>query len=49
MHSTYYGVNIWHAGRNTSGIRYNATVSCRNLRADTLEGIRRLIRMELKK
>lgn len=47
MHSSYFGVNIWHAGRNASGIRYNATVNGRNLRADTLAGIRHLIRMEV--
>lgn len=47
MHSTYKGVNIWPADRNGSGIRWTATVQGRNLRADTLVGIRQLITAEL--
>lgn len=46
MHSTYMGINIWHAARNSSGIRYVATAKGRNLRADTLSGIRELIKHE---
>lgn len=45
---TYKGVNLWPAGRNDSGIRWQATVNGRNLRADTLAGIKQLVTEELK-
>lgn len=44
MHSTYYGVDIWHADRNSSGIRYYARTPRGVVRADTLGGIRAAIR-----
>lgn len=46
MHSVFMGVHIYHADRNASGIRYTALVKGRNLRADTLAGIKDLIRAE---
>lgn len=45
---TYRGYNIWPAGPNTSGMRWTATVGGQNLRADTLDGIKELIREEIK-
>lgn len=45
LHSTYYGINIWHADRNSSGIRYEAMTRHGKMRADTLRGIRELIRI----
>lgn len=41
---TYYGVLIHPAGRNSTGIRWWSIVNGRTLRADTLGGIRELIR-----
>ena len=41
---TYRGVNIYPAGPNTSGIRWYAHGSAGFLRADTLAGIKQLIR-----
>lgn len=46
MHSTYYGVNIWPADSNGSGIRWEAFVKGARLRSDTLAGIRSLIASE---
>ena len=43
MHSTYYGVNIWRADTNGSGIRYEAFVKGARFCADTLAGIRAAI------
>lgn len=40
----YYGCAIQPAGINSSGIRYTSLCFGHNLRADTLEGIKRLIR-----
>ena len=39
----YKGVNIWPADRNSSGIRWTATVGGERLRADTLAGIKELV------
>lgn len=44
---TYKGVNLWPAGQNDSGIRWTATVNGKNLRADTLAGIKELVTEEL--
>ena len=45
MPRTYYSVNIYRAGYNSSGIRYTAvTTYGMALRADTLVGMRELIR-----
>lgn len=41
---TYYGVNIWPSDRNSSGIRWTATIDGVRLRADTLAGMKELIR-----
>lgn len=46
MHSTFMGVNIWHADRNSSGIRWECTIAGQRFRADTLAGIRDAIRNE---
>lgn len=52
---TYYGVNIYPADRNSSGIRWECSNPDDNpetpprLRADTKDGIRHLIRMALGK
>lgn len=43
----YRGVIIWPAGENSSGIRWTANVNG-NLRADTLAGIKALIRHRLR-
>lgn len=40
---TYFGYIIFPAGRNSSGIRWQSYCNG-NLRADTLAGIKRLIR-----
>lgn len=40
---TYMGVNLYRAGPNSSGIRWTA-YACGNLRADTLAGLKSLIR-----
>jgi hypothetical protein len=40
---TYYGVNVYPCGRNNSGLRWEAYCG-RNLRADTKDGMRDLIR-----
>ncbi len=40
----YKGVNIHPAGRNASGIRWNALTDQGILRADTLAGLKQLIR-----
>lgn len=45
---TYYGAVIHRAGPNTSGIRWHAYANGRSLRADTLAGIRQLIRDAIK-
>lgn len=45
---TYYGVSISRTGRNSMGLRWEAHVN-RLLRADTLDGIKELIRKELGK
>jgi hypothetical protein len=47
MVRTYKGVNIWPADRNSSGIRWTATVNGYRLRADTLAGIKELITDQL--
>lgn len=44
---TYFGITIYPAGRNNGGLKYE-TVSPR-LRADSLFGIKRLIRESLRK
>lgn len=44
---TYYGHHIYPAGLNSSGIRYWSLVNGRSLRADTLAGMRELIRDEI--
>lgn len=44
---TYRGVDIFPADRNASGIRWNARVAGEYLRADTLQGIKRLIKEAL--
>ncbi len=41
---TYMGINIHPAGSNSSGIRWTALTAAGTLRADTLDGIRELIR-----
>jgi hypothetical protein len=41
---TYRGIHIHPAGRNSSGIRWWALTPKRMLRADTLAGMRELIR-----
>ena len=46
---TYFGISIWPLRGNSSGLRWQATVNGANLRADTLQGIKELIRHELKK
>jgi hypothetical protein len=46
MHSTFMGVNIYPAGFNSSGIRWEAYAKGAHFRADTLGGIRDLIRAE---
>lgn len=41
----YFGVNIYRAGTNSSGIRWVATTdNGDNLKADTLAGIKELIK-----
>lgn len=45
----YMGVHIYPAGRNSSGIRYTANAGSGALRADTLDGIKSLIRRSLGK
>lgn len=44
---TYYGVTIWPHDPNSMGLRWTATIDGTRLRADTLDGIRELIRREL--
>ena len=44
---TYKGVNLWPADRNSSGIRWEATVNSARLRADTLAGIKQMVSAEL--
>jgi len=44
---TYFGVNIHPADLNSSGIRWVATVNEQKLRADTLDGMKELIRSRL--
>lgn len=44
LHSTYYGCHITRAGQNASGIRWHAFTGAGQVRADTLSGIRDLIR-----
>ena len=41
---TYYGVNIWPAGRNSAGMRWEAFTSKGRMRADTKDGMRELVR-----
>ena len=45
---TYYGITIEPAGCNSSGIRWTALTEHGYLRADTLNGIKELIRREVK-
>lgn len=40
----YYGCNIYRATANSAGLRYEAYAGGRFVRADTLAGIRELIR-----
>lgn len=44
----YMGVNIYRASLNSSGIRWTADAGSGSLRADTLGGIKELIRRALK-
>jgi hypothetical protein len=44
----YFGHHIFRTGRNNMGLRWEAYVN-RVLRADTLDGIKELIRKELGK
>lgn len=44
VHSTYYGCDITRAGWNAAGIRWHAFTGNGQVRADTLAGIRELIR-----
>ena len=47
---TYYGVDVFPAGRNSSGIRWQARAGLGfGLHADTKAGMRELIRFYLKK
>lgn len=43
---TYFGVTIWPADPNESGIRWEAMVKGGRLRSDTLAGIRAAIAVE---
>lgn len=45
---TYFGVNIYPADMNSSGIRWVATYEGEKLRADTLSGIKSLIKNRVK-
>lgn len=45
---TYFGVNIYPAAMNSSGIRWMATYNGEKLRADTLAGIKSLIKDRVK-
>jgi Leu/Phe-tRNA-protein transferase len=45
---TYYGVDVFPADRNSSGIRWYARTPAGILRADTKESMRQLIRESLK-
>lgn len=40
---TYKGVNVYQAGRNSSGIRWHALGNGSYLRSDTKQGMRELI------
>ena len=44
---TYLGVTLWPADRNASGVRWEATLNHRRLRADTLAGIKALVKDEV--
>jgi hypothetical protein len=44
LKTTYMGINIYHADINSSGIRYNALTPAGWLKADTLAGIKTLIK-----
>lgn len=47
LHSTYRGCHITRAGSNNAGLRWHAFTPAGAVRADTLQGIRDLIRARI--